>query len=162
MGNKHSNTEASPQSIVRELKVYVDTRIDELRHTESGTSANDTAHAAVVEAYKRAYDDLYKRHEELLQSSTKVTVVKKKISDEAIDVFVKTLLTDPEINVHGLPDVVERVLYRKVLKIILGTLGHVADNAEIEFIGHKITIGIEPINSSNNGNDNGAVPAKTE
>lgn len=71
--------------------------------------------------------------------------IPNKISDEAIDTFVASLLADPEINICALPDAIERTIYKKVLKVILGAIGHVADNADIELIGHRITVRIEPV-----------------
>lgn len=66
------------------------------------------------------------------------------ISDQAIDNFVHTLLTDPAMNIPLVPNSMESALYGRILKALLHTIAHVSDGAGIDFIGHKIRVVIEP------------------
>jgi hypothetical protein len=69
------------------------------------------------------------------------------ISDQAIDNFVHTLLTDPAMNIPLVPNSMESALYGRILKALLHTIAHVSDGAGIDFIGHKIRVVIEPVAS---------------
>lgn len=95
-------------------------------------------------ARQQAFDDLYAKHERLLQTSTTVQPVHSQISDEAIDSFVKKLIDDPKTNIYGFPDVVESAVYRNVLKTMLHAVAHISDDSSILFLGHRIRITIEP------------------
>ncbi len=109
--------------------------------------AENQDRAALVD-HKKAYNELYAKHEKLLQASSSVQPVQSQISDEAIDSFVKKLLADPKTNIYGFPDVVEGAVYRNVLKTMLHAVAHISDDSSILFLGHKIRITIEPVEAN--------------
>jgi hypothetical protein len=62
-----------------------------------------------------------------------------------VDKFVTQLLEDPNVNVYGLPDSVESAMYRNTIRLMLGAMEKVFENVQIEFIGHKINIVMQPL-----------------
>lgn len=135
MGLRQSKSQK--EKIAKELKTYADERVTVMRESNP----------VAAESYLVAYNDFCQKHEELLNKTLTDSpdLEKKRISDEAIEKFVSKLLSDPEINMHVLPDAIEHVIYRKVLRVLLGTLLHIADTSDIEFIGHRLILDIVPI-----------------
>ena len=107
--------------------------------------------------YEKAYTDLQTKLTALQEEEQRIKPAhtqESQISDSVIDDFVTGLLNDPDINVNGLPDCAERVLYRKVLKIMLGAIGHMASTTDIRLVGHKLTIDIRPDTAPPSGSEN--------
>lgn len=129
----------SRKSILEEAKRYTDEKLAEKSKSKEEKSSNDVSLAS-----KDAYDSLYAKHEALLNTREPIRDVQSRISDEAIDKFVKTLIEDPKTNIYGFPDVVEGAVYRNVLKTMLHAVSHVTDDSNVLFLGHKIRIIIEP------------------
>jgi hypothetical protein len=96
------------------------------------------------ERQRKAYDELHKKYSQLLESSSQVEIVKSKISDEAIDKFILTLLKDPKTNISWVPDSIEGAMYSRMLKTLLHSLGHAVDSAEVKLLGHKFRVIAEP------------------
>lgn len=69
---------------------------------------------------------------------------KSKISMDSINEFAETLLNDENINIRYFPDSVEEKLYRNVIKILMSIIKHVVETCKIEFMGHNITMKIQP------------------
>lgn len=132
MGCKQSRLE-----ILEEAKRYTDAKFVAFRTKEAPLDELQTT--------KKAYDDLYAKHEALLNARGSISNLESQISDEAIDRFVKTLIDDPKTNIYGFPDVVESAVYRNVLKTMLHAVAHVTNDSNVLFLGHKIRIVIEPI-----------------
>ena len=103
-----------------------------------GNYSSDTSN------WKERYDELYAKHSLLLQQRP-LQAVTSKISDAAVDGFVKELLADPNINIYALPDALEGALYRNILKTILHAMAHATDATGVILLGHKIKIVIEPL-----------------
>lgn len=104
---------------------------------------------------QEAYDRLYKEHLDVLEQINKgasFTPVSK-ISDKAIETFVDTLINDPEINIYGLPDRLEKAMYRNTLKMVMHSLEKVFSNVGVELIGHRLRVNMEPLGQGNSSND---------
>jgi len=101
-----------------------------------------------VEKIQKAYDELYKKHTELLQqiSEEKLDDINKhsNISDVAIQNFVDGLLADPNVNIYGFPDAIEAAVYRNVIRMVLGGVEDLFNKVSIDLMGHKITVVMEP------------------
>lgn len=93
--------------------------------------------------WKRRYDELHQKYTTILERTQPPTSLSK-ISDEAVNKFVETILADPALNVYALPDAIEGTLYRNTIKIILHALAHASDETALVVLGHRIRIVIEP------------------
>jgi hypothetical protein len=71
-------------------------------------------------------------------------ITNREISSEAIERFIDELLTDPETNTIML-DSLERVFYRKIIKIVMKTLEKTINSTKIEIFNHRITANISGI-----------------
>lgn len=67
----------------------------------------------------------------------------------ALEAFLNNLLKDENINTI-LPDKIEKDVYMKMLKLIIGVLRHTADTIHVDVLNHRITLHIEPIPSHSN------------
>ena len=67
------------------------------------------------------------------------------VSPQKISFFVEQLLQNEEINIKYFPDPIERQLYRNVFKMALELVNKVISESKIEFMGHVITLHMEPI-----------------
>lgn len=97
---------------------------------------------------KKQYDELYKKHEEMLNEIREgrgELIPVSTVSNIAVEKFVEQLLADPNVNVYGLPDAVESAVYRNTIRLMLGAMEKVFENVQIEFIGHKINIVMQPL-----------------
>jgi hypothetical protein len=95
------------------------------------------------EALRSAYDELYDKYEALL-TSRGLAPAESTISDTAIDLFVKKLLADPDVNIRWVPDAVEGPIYRNLVKMILHSIAQTGATAHIELFGHRIRFHVEP------------------
>jgi hypothetical protein len=97
---------------------------------------------------REAYDNLYKKYSQLLEQMARdipMDVAKhSNISEEAIQKFVDELLADPNVNIYGIPDKIEAPLYRNIIRIVLGAMKNLFNDANVDFIGHKITMTTTP------------------
>lgn len=66
------------------------------------------------------------------------------LSKKKINEFVDQLLSDINVNIAYLPDFVERQIYKNVLSIILGILDNTLNTTSINFMGHQLTISMQP------------------
>ncbi len=71
-------------------------------------------------------------------------LLSESISTETIKKFVDTIVDDPQNNIYGLPDAIERRMYANVFKIALLSLQKVLSTAKIELIGHTIKMNMTP------------------
>jgi predicted Zn-dependent protease len=94
--------------------------------------------------WKKRYDDLHQKYTTVLERSDQLQS-HSKISDEAVNKFVETILADPTLNIYALPDAIEGTLYRNTIKIILHALAHASDETALIVLGHRIRIVIEPL-----------------
>jgi|GEM_PF-4836504 len=67
------------------------------------------------------------------------------ISDVKIDQIINELLDDPDVNIYGLPDSLERMVYRKAFKMILSNIENFIKNTSITTFGHQIKMVIHPL-----------------
>jgi hypothetical protein len=91
--------------------------------------------------WKQKYNELYAKYSQLVVTPSNA---ESKISDQAIDKFVASLLADPALNIRPLPDIIEGALYRNIFKIILHSLAHTTDAVSLTIMDHKIRIIVEP------------------
>lgn len=68
----------------------------------------------------------------------------KHVSLAAVDDVVDDFMSDSAINNPLMPDIIERAIYRNVLKLILGVMGRMLDTTELSFLGHNITLKLAP------------------
>lgn len=65
-------------------------------------------------------------------------------SNERIEQYIDELLADDEINQAFVPDVMERAMYRNVLRLSVRLLERLLRESRVEFLGHTIKFTIEP------------------
>lgn len=97
--------------------------------------------------WKKKYDDLYAKYNVLLSKIAKIPTpqTESRISDAAVDQYVKTIVADPKLNIYAIPDAIEGAVYRNVLKLMLHSIAHTTDATGLVFIGHKIRLVLEPL-----------------
>jgi len=102
--------------------------------------------------WKKKYDDLYTKYNLLLSKISKINPgtdpIESRISDEAVDQYVRTVVADPKLNIYAIPDAIEGVVYRNVLKMMLHTIAHATDATGLVFIGHKVRLVLEPLETT--------------
>lgn len=64
--------------------------------------------------------------------------------DDIVDKFMK----NDAINQKAIPDFVERAIYRNVLTLVTGLMTEVLEGVEIQALGHKIKLTVEPYETS--------------
>ena len=67
------------------------------------------------------------------------TISKSKIKD-----YVEAMLNDPNINIYGFPDAIERQLYTNMITLLLHVLSNALQNAEIHLFNHRIVFDVIP------------------
>lgn len=74
-----------------------------------------------------------------------------------IDTFVESFIRSDDIQIPGVPDFMERRLYRNILKMLLGVVHDTLRTSKIRFLGHEISFGMSslpyPSWPSNDGDD---------
>lgn len=105
-----------------------------------------------LERVQNEYEALSKKHSKLISDlsndsvadSNDLSIVKSKVSDEAIESFVQSLIDDPNVNIHGFPDRIEKAMYKRLTKMALVSLEKTIDNVSFEMIGHKVQLVMRP------------------
>ncbi len=96
-----------------------------------------------------AYESLSKQFTSSTSNHCSMDTVHEKIynsqiDDQAISIFVQSMLDDPNVNIHGMPDIIERAMYTRAAKMTLGSLGKIFENIALELMGHKIHVVMRP------------------
>lgn len=140
MGGLFSSTVKSDVNPDFNIKEYIDESIKEslLQNIKDNSDGKNN----------EEFENLKKKHEALLGRSADIP--KSVISDEAIGSFVQKLIDDPDTNIYGFPDRMEKALYNKLLKTILHAVAHISDESAILLFGHRIRIMIQPLGSEKN------------
>ncbi|HMP32243.1 MAG TPA: hypothetical protein PKD85_21730 [Saprospiraceae bacterium] len=100
------------------------------------------------------FENLKRNHEMLIAEKEKqVHIPDSIISDKAIGAFVQKLIDDPNTNIYGFPDKMEKALYNKLLKTILHAVAHISDESAILLFGHRIRIVIQPLEDHSKGKE---------
>lgn len=126
---------------------------------------------------QKRFDKLYSEYkqlksEELKKSKDKSSVViakKSKIDKVKINEFVENMLQNPDINIYGFPDALEKQIYRNVFGMLLNMLDNTLETVEVRLLGHKIIFDVQPINEeqtinttdTNVGNPTSNTPSNT-
>lgn len=61
-----------------------------------------------------------------------------------IDDIVDKFMENDAINQKAIPDFVERAIYRNVLTLVTGLMTEVLEGVELQALGHKIKLTVEP------------------
>lgn len=144
-----------PQSLVPDdVKKYVEECISILKSEILDSQQKYKSSKSEMGKLKAEYDDLSERHtklikehNELVQTGVKVQKVISKISEQAVDDYVESILSDPAVQHGYITEAMEGVVYKKALKVVLHAIAKAADSAHLQFIGHKVTFAIEPAES---------------
>nr|WRJ69929.1 hypothetical protein TetV2_00484 [Oceanusvirus sp.] len=70
------------------------------------------------------------------------------LSLDAIDDIVEDFMKDKAINQKWIPDFVESVIYKNVLRLVLGLFARVIDTTSISLMGHRVLFDMQPDPSS--------------
>ena len=65
------------------------------------------------------------------------------VSKALISDYVDEIVANENINIKGLPDVVEKAIYKNVLLLIMVILEKTSKNSQIGLFGHKVHITID-------------------
>jgi len=143
----YESEEINKEDFINEIRKYIDDRLEDAQQNakEILEKVNDENKELETQNnhYRTEYERLYQKHEALIQEM-EMRNTRSKISENAINAFVKTMMDDPKTNIRGFPDAIESALYKKALKTIMYAVAHTADVTSLHFMGHKISITIEP------------------
>ena len=67
------------------------------------------------------------------------------ISEKNIDTYIKAILDNPDTNIRWMPDVVEKQIYKNIMKLVLNALETTVENSDIQFLGHRIKFVMDPV-----------------
>lgn len=73
--------------------------------------------------------------------------LKTPVNKEKIAQFVEHMLENPDINIYGFPDAIEKQIYRNVFSMLLNVLDFTLETSNVELLGHRIVFELEPINT---------------
>ena len=68
----------------------------------------------------------------------------KQLSEARIDECIAQMLSNPDINISWLPDVVERKLYKNIAMVALNIIESTLENSHVEFMGHRLRFVVDP------------------
>jgi hypothetical protein len=94
---------------------------------------------------KKKENILLKKEISELRLQKEKAEAKRLLSKRNIDDFVSTLIKDEDVNIAFLPDIVEKQIYINTLSILLHLVEHVLTDTKVEFLGHEISIRVNPI-----------------
>ena len=145
---QHTRIENDPEkssSLTEEVKSFVEARISSFHnelafHRQAADESN-----LKYENLRQEHTRLQQEYEKLVQSGVEVRQVSSKISEQAVDDYVKKIFSDPASQHGYITDAVEGVVYRRALKAMLHAVAHAADSSNFQFVGHQMVFGIEPI-----------------
>lgn len=132
--SKNEGVEHNEQLTKNDIESIIDDKLKEIRQDK----------VQIHKEVNEEFENLRKKHEMLLNHEVKLS--ESVISDEAIDNYVKELVSDPKVNIYGFPDSMEKALYQKLLKTILHAVSHISEESAILLFGHRISIIVKPVN----------------
>ena len=129
----------------KEMESYLATQL-QIREQELDRLNNE------LDRLQKAYDALSTKHGKLVTSvkSGKQNEISadlqssSSVDDAAIDKFVQELIDDPDINIYGLPDRIEKAMYKRAAKMTLVGIEKIFDNIALELIGHRVQLLMRP------------------
>ena len=135
MGNlfQKSITHQEMESFVNDKLAYKDQVISNLRKE--------------LEDTRNVYNKLKSEHDKHSLSEIKENKsepIHSIISDDKINEFVQTILNDPAMNIYLLPDSMEGLIYRNVIKLVLHAVSNLLNSSHIGLLGHELKIVILP------------------
>lgn len=71
-------------------------------------------------------------------------VADKLLTQQTIKEIVDGFMRDEAINSRFVPDYVERSIYQNVLTLVVGIMERVVEGAEVQVLGHTITLQMRP------------------
>lgn len=95
---------------------------------------------ATVDTLMYENERLEKYNAKLIKGVEPSGELKSIISKTKINEYVNEILENENINIKGLPDGIERAVYKNVIRIILIVLDKMAKQTEVEVLGHKMRI----------------------
>ena len=157
-GSSNVSPAEIPSSLIVEIKTYVDDQIssvkadiDAQRHREiqnrswwPGSSELEEEKTKYKELLAK-YTELVEKYKETIQIGVQVTEVSSKVSEKAIDDYVKDILDHPDFQHGYFTEAVEGMVYRRALKAVLHAIARAAETANIELMGHRFVFGLEPV-----------------
>lgn len=88
------------------------------------------------------------------RTQTTDNTIKSSINSNSIKQYVEKMLENPDINIYGFPDVIEKQIYRNVFNMLLSVIDHTLQTSEITLFGHKIVFDVQPLYVSANNPNN--------
>jgi hypothetical protein len=66
------------------------------------------------------------------------------LSFDAIDAIVEDFMNDKAINQKWIPDFVERVIYKNVLRLVVGLFAQILETTSVSLMGHRVVLDVQP------------------
>lgn len=99
-----------------------------------------------IESLKSINNSLHKNNEnnETKTNEINKTINMKDLSKKQISLFVDKILSNKNMNISYIPDFVEKQIYKNIFDLLLQLMDHIFDNVHFNFIGHTISVNMEP------------------
>lgn len=65
--------------------------------------------------------------------------------EEVIERILDDFMANEQINNPAIPDFIERMIYRNVLKLVIGVAEEMVGSTTLEFLGHRVTASMSPV-----------------
>lgn len=112
-------------------KIQVELLTKEINNKNREIERIRNEYERLFEKYKIIKTQKEDDHEENDHKESEVNI-------NAIDKFVEDILQDPNTNIYGIPDFIEREMYKRVGKTILVSLEKIIENVSFDVMGHTI------------------------
>lgn len=97
---------------------------------------------------KHHLDDIHldDKHDDKTHPDDKQYSVEDKtdLEEEILNSIVESYLKDEHMNIHFMPDFIERRLYKNMLRILIGVLKNTATTTSMDIFDHHITFNVQP------------------
>lgn len=66
-------------------------------------------------------------------------------SEKNIDEYIQKILDNPSTNIKWMPDVVEKQIYKNIMRLVLNAMESTVETSKIQFLGHQLAFVMDPI-----------------
>jgi len=129
--------------VKRESEVKIETIKDQFRENLAAKDAKIKNLENMLNAVKSTNQELEKYNIELIQgmkNPSQCPELKSIISKTKINEYVNEILENEDINISGLPDSIEKAIYKNVIRIILIIMDKMTDKATFDLLGHELRL----------------------
>lgn len=133
--------------MINKVKQESENKIDTLKQQFQESMAEKNAKISelqcIIKTLQSTNNELEQYNKKLIQNvnnPNNCPDLKSIISKTKINEYVNEILENEKINISGLPDAIEKAIYKNVIRIILLVIDKLADKAKIDLFGHEMRL----------------------